>query len=59
MIDKEDNYATILELNRDLKQARTESYKETTDNWLRLRTAYFMIKNVWKNCTDCFEVILE
>ena len=56
---------------RELKQARTATAvnkqlnftvknKPHTTNYIYcIFEAYFMIKNVWKNCIDCFEVILE
>ena len=56
---------------RDLKQARTatavnkqlnftvKNKPHTTNSIYCIFEAYFMIKSVWKNCIDCFEVILE
>ena len=56
---------------RDLKQARTvtagnkqlnftvKNKPHTTKYIYCIFEAYFMIRSVWKNCTDCFEVILE
>ena len=60
----------ICSVNRDLKQTRTATAvnkqlnftvknKPHTTNICCIFEAYFMIKSVWKNCTDCFEVILE
>ena len=61
----------VLKLIRNLKQARTstgvnkqlnftvKNKPHTTSYIYCLFEAYFMIKSVWKNCIDCFEVILE
>ena len=61
----------ILSIKRDLKQTRTATAvnkqlnftvknKPHTTNYIYcIFEAYFMIKSVWKNCTDYFEVILE
>ena len=61
----------ILSIKRDLKQTRTATAvnkqlnftvknKPHITNYIYcIFEAYFMIKSVWKNCTDYFEVILE
>ena len=58
-----------LRVNRDRKQARTatavnkqlnftlKNKLHTTNYIYCIFEAYFMIKSVWKNCIDCFEVI--
>ena len=57
-----------LRVSRDLKQARTATAvnkqlhftvknKPHTTNYIYcIFEAYFMIKSLWKNCIDCFEV---